>query len=282
MTILKLCLVRRVNDLMGHDRQKINSLFAQPEYRYPWTRVTYQHLGYLSRAAAELFHEMRPDVIVAGDRAARLFAFAVMKSWHHRYPGERFPTRDHAIHFARVSFRSAEPPAVFAAVQQVIGKALYSLRSGTEDRGAAAPGVVFLDGWMIHGSSANLFAQAAVEMGLPANSLTYVTMVGEQMQEGPMEHIVLDPARNEARNNDWHEDDNLSGLIYDTPDGVTPRVNPDLGPARAVRRMASLLIADYYRPFRQALAYGEVVACEHAGSGTVVGQGTLAQTGQVR
>ena len=221
--------------------------------------IAFSDLPYISRPIVENIHETRPDIMIAGDRGGRLFAFSVFQSWKRRFPGEPFPTKDGKIHFARVSSRSASEQKVKRAVHFTLERAGlppdWKQQAANTDGGA--PKVTYLDDWAVYGDTIRVFREALAEYGLPDSSLTFATMCGNEV--GDIKHIVGDPSR-DPRRADWNDKSYYSGVDFPYEDNVTPEVMRTDEALFARAKIIKSLDA-YYDRFRAAVEAGRVATC---------------------
>lgn len=234
--------------------EDIESLFPEDEQmRGQPGDIKLSDLPYLVRPIIERIHEVRPAVVIAGDRGARLLAFTALKSWGLRYPGERFPTIDGRIHMARVTSRSAPESEVTKAIHFTLDKAGLnrSLTKGQED--GSAPKVIYMDDWAVYGGTAELFIDSASRAGIPARSITYATMCGHRMKSvKPADHFIADPERN-PRWSVWDEpygdvEDSIVGVRYRSGNPTVPVAAPNRYATEARQEIGNHL-ANYYRHF---------------------------------
>lgn len=229
-----------------------DALFTKPDGRRHGIRLI--DLPYIARPIIERFHQEKPDIVIAGDRGGRLFAYAAFQSWKRRFPGEPFPTHDQKIHFARVSSRSAEEREVRGAVHYTLEKAGLPpdwQRTGAMSDGSP-PKVAYMDDWIVHGGTVRRFIGAANGYGLPDSALLVATMCGPTLTGGGVNHIVGDPDRH-PRTSDWNDDSAYSGVRFPYADAVTPRAftGPDSSYAR---QEINRQLDAYYERFSAVLA----------------------------
>jgi hypothetical protein len=232
-------------------RAVVDALFTDNR-SHPDSPIGLRDLPYLARPIVEYLHGLRPDVIIAADRGARLLAITALRSWHKRFPGERFPTLDTRIHFARVTSRSADESQVERAIHHALGNAGLHAR-----RGEASPKIVLLDDWADGGETAKRFIRAVESFGLPSDSISFVTMCNTRV-EG-INHVVSDPHRM-TNNSIWNEVDEYIGVSYGEHAPTAPIVSRN-NDALGARIRLSQYIDAYYERFSAAVALGEVATC---------------------
>lgn len=230
--------------------------------------IRFKDVPYITRPIVEHLHAHPPDVVIAADRDGRIPAFGIWQAWKRHYPGERFPTADHRIWFARVTSRSAKYTYVEKATHFALAQAgvpRHWMRDHSRKSGAEPPSVMLIDDWPVNGGVARRFTAAAFSYGLPAEAITYATLCGidisecEQHVEGIL-HLRGDPDRH-PRLSDWYDDSMYSGVWYGsdeddapfssvTPEGYTSRV------ALNCREQIAGYMDAYYANYTAVLAAG--------------------------
>ena len=104
-----------------------------PDYPFADGMITADTLPYAARTAVEFLHDEKPHAVFAADRGGRPLAIATMASWRHRYPGHRFPTLDHKIHFSRLSGKEITTQTYFDLVKNSMVRAGIITRDGDGD-----------------------------------------------------------------------------------------------------------------------------------------------------
>jgi len=220
--------------------------------------ISFEDLPYITRPIVEYLHNVRPSVVIAGDRGGRLFGLSAFYSWKKRFPGEPFPTLDGKLHFARVSSRSAEKRDVKRAVHFTLRQA--GLTDSYLHEEAAKDGssrkVVFMDDWAVHGGTFGRFLDAVKEYGVPKTSVAYATMCGKRVYRRGVEHIIGDESR-APRNSDWNDRSYYAGVTFPSVDSVTPYPNPNKDSMWARNELIKNTDA-YYARFTAALVTGKI------------------------
>lgn len=146
-----------------------------PDYPYADGTIDTKTIPIAARTAAEFIHIEEPDVVIAADRGGRMMAFATWFSWQHRFPNDRFPTRDRKIHFARLSGKEFGEDRYDSLVRFTLNSA--GLLEGTGyvgeeeyERNHTAK-VTLIDDWIYRGRSYNLFARSLGRVGIPESNI---------------------------------------------------------------------------------------------------------------
>lgn len=166
--------------------------------------LSLRDLPELALPLVEHMQESRPDIVLANDRGARLYAFAVFQSWKSRYPNERFPGG--GIDFLHISKSDlSNEPAIGTLSRQM---QRFRARQGAIE----LPSVLFMDDWVQKGQTIERFIACAGSVGLPKDCLTFVTICGEQADG--ITHLVMDPTR-DPRNSVWNPFPESVGVTYE-------------------------------------------------------------------
>lgn len=165
----------------------IEQYFDVPEVVRPNDELSISELPHIGRIISERLYQTRPDIVIACDRGARLITLATKLAWQNRFPGERFPTIDSQIHFARVTNRSAPQDDVI----QVIRKTLETAGLDEIEPGTLGPKITLLDDWTYYGDTAKLFASVAKHYG----QVDLITAVGARNFTLGIDHFSAIPQR---------------------------------------------------------------------------------------
>jgi hypothetical protein len=229
-----------------------DSLFPDDAFR-SYGRLSFRNLPYLVRPIVEAIHDIRPNIIIAGDRGARLFALTALQSWRKRFPGEPFPTRSGGIQLARVTSRSASDQDVRKAVQFAIE---HSGPKGTLLPVDETDHIMYLDDWASKGKTIKRFVSVVMDLGISRENITYATLSGCKTER--VRHIIGDSTRDPLCSS-WDDEGGSSvyvGVGYRRYSPITPvaDMNPD---ARGVRHDLARDITEYYAGFSSAVAEGQ-------------------------
>ena len=235
----------------------LDGLFPDDRFRTNG-KLIIRNLPYLVRPIIESIHDMQPDIVIAGDRGARLFAYTALQSWHKRYPGEKFPSRSGGIIFARVTSRSAE----YEDVRDAVGYAIkHSGPKGAlvhlDKKTAAGLSVMYLDDWAVYGDTIDRFVDGASGLGIPTRNITYATLCGNKMDS--VRHVIGDPERN-PRRSEWDSEGGSElyvGMRYNWNQPTVPitNMNPE---AHMARRQIGRDIDEYYAGFSAVMSAGQI------------------------
>jgi hypothetical protein len=215
------------------------------------------NIAFVARPVVEYLHQNPMDAIVAADRGGRLLALAIHGCWKHHYPGEHFPTIDGKIHFVRNS-TSLDLDISLHAIDLTLDRALQSSQKSVQEQS-----IMFMDDWIMGGATIHRFALAAAKRGLLYKNIHVATMSGNRLpkrrtsnnrtsQEQITHHIVAQPYWSGSR---WCDDDDVIGIDFQD-DGITPiaKRGPERLPAQRARIKMHKHIAEFYKPYTEALA----------------------------
>ncbi len=166
------------------------------------TPITLRDLPRLALPAVELLYVERPDIVIANDKGARLFAFAIFQTWKAQYPYEKFPGVGGGIDFLRVSRDDNSDTQPAHRLKTTIE------RSGHKEQ---APRLLFLDDWVQTGDTIRRFIKIAGTMGVGRENITFVTMCGRGTDE--VKHHVMDGSV-DPRNSMWNPFPEYTGVDY--------------------------------------------------------------------
>jgi hypothetical protein len=223
----------------------------QPDNLHGASTTTVAHIA---RPIIEYIHEHQMDAVIGADRGGRLPGLAVHYGWRHQYPDERFPTADHRVHFVRNS-SSVDYDLVIRAIDFTLERALKGSGKPAEEQK-----VLFLDDWVMGGSTFRRFATAAVQRGIKYENMHAATMNGSQLfacdcpecRNGQVGHHIV--ASKGARGSDWDGDERILGIQFHE-DGITP-IPLRIGRHGSLheRRAMHEHIDDYYAMYSRALS----------------------------
>ena len=236
---------------------EVDRLFNDGNFAGSSGNLRLADLPYLARPIIEDIHETRPDVVIAGDRGGRLLAVTAFRSWKKRYPGERFPTADGSIRFARVTSRSAREHHVRKAIEFTLASAGFDPKA-IKSREISPPTVMYLDDWCVHGETIGRFLAAADDLGIPGDNLTYATACGPRVSS--VRHIVSDRRRH-PRWSVWDSNQDYIGVYYgrQQPTMPIPYRNNE---SEHARDTINSYIEEYYRRFSAAVTGGQLVTSQ--------------------
>lgn len=240
-------------------RAELAKLFPDDDFR-SHHNPTIKALPQLARPLVEYIHDTKPDIVIAGDRGGRLYAGTVKKSWRHRFPQDPFPTIDGKIHLARVTSRSASWNEVVDVTKLALRRAGLDTLQNTARNDGLKPNVMYIDDWAVYGGTIQRFIDAAEEVGVPADAITYATICGEEMDF--VRHFVADPGTRSGRSA-WDSEGGMSdyvGVDFNRGRPTVPILNRNEHSVE-VRRSLTEFIDAYYAEFDAATAAGALAAC---------------------
>jgi hypothetical protein len=212
-----------------------------------------RELPYLTRPLIEAIHEVQPDTVIAADRGGRPVALAVMRGWRHRYPGERFPTIDNAIHFARISSRSVSARDILPMMRRSLYGSGVLLDKDEEELFDADAKIALLDDWAVDGNAFRRFKEGAIELGFLQENIFFMTLAGQPIDEN---HVIGDPRRR-ATHAQWEDDFGKAvGVSFETS-ATLPAITKN-DSAVQLRKDVRKSNEQYYKKFVAAVKSGQI------------------------
>jgi hypothetical protein len=234
--------------------QEIDGLFPTPPQHENGT-ITAAEMPFVGRTAVEFIRQEAPDAIIAADRGGRLLGFTAYHSWKKRFPGERIPTRDGSIRFARLTHKKMGPYEFQDVTRRVLTQAGIldpdgELLSGVSGNGSK-PKVTFMDEWVFQARTFRRFVDAVGCCGIPPENVSIITMCNRPLDG--VRHAV-NPAFRSWEISAWKDDAAAIGVDY-IDDSLMP--TPTRSPIAGQERHAIVAaINRYYEHFDEAVAAG--------------------------
>jgi|GEM_PF-5232010 pyrimidine operon attenuation protein/uracil phosphoribosyltransferase len=164
--------------------------------------LSFRDVAELAVPVTDIVHAEQPDMVVANDKGARLFAFAVRQAWSQQRGGV-FPSG--SIDFIRISRDDTS--------DQLPSTQLDGILQRRTAAGLGAPRkTVFLDDWVYTGETVRRFCSLLETIGIEKETITFITMCGKQVND-PIRHIVVDPTR-DPRNSVWNPFPEYTGIEH--------------------------------------------------------------------
>ncbi|HEU4966646.1 MAG TPA: phosphoribosyltransferase [Candidatus Saccharimonadales bacterium] len=188
-----------------------------------------QEMPRLASPIVEMIREEMPEVVMVADRGGRLLGNAVWGVWHQRYPGVRFPTIDHRMHFGRNSSDPDSKDTELALMHILYRSGAMAEMAGREVEKDKRPlKVLLIDDWVGAGRTARRTREVLERAGNLSGRLRLLmgTMYGTRLDDTVDRHVL--GTESAYYDFPWTDNPNAFGVDYPTTHEQYSRVLPEV------------------------------------------------------
>jgi adenine/guanine phosphoribosyltransferase-like PRPP-binding protein len=179
------------------------SSFSSPSF-YKLGRLKPEELPEIALPIIDFIEATQPHLVIGCDRGGRMMSIAVHSAWQQTKDGERFPTVDGKIHFARVS-KSVDETILQDDIDRIVEAAMKEAKvKGNELGEDEQMRVLFIDDWVVGGGTKKLAQRLMKKHG----AKTYFAVMS-----GDGADVSGDPDRGSGSVS-WHDNPEHIGINY--------------------------------------------------------------------